>query len=269
MNNELVPSGNRFSEDQVKLIKSQILPKGTNDELKLFLYICEKTGLDPFAKQIYAIHRKTKDPNDPKKQIDKMTIQTGIDGYRVIAERSDKYAGQGEPVFIYKTIGKVEVLDCCKVTIYKWGPGGQRYEAATGIAFWMEYAGGDMWAKMPHVMLSKVAEANALKKAFPQDLAGLNTSEEMDHVDLSTLPTAPPTKAVEEGGFTEEDQVVLRTVLSLQEATSVDELKDIKNNAPAYVLKKQSFSQAANKRYGELTDPKAVEGAQEPEDLEY
>jgi phage recombination protein Bet len=168
-----------FSEEQVTLIKRQIAPKATDDELKLFLYQANRTGLDPLTRQIYCIHRKSKDANG--NWTDKMTIQTSIDGFRVIAERSGDYGGQSEPEFIYND----SKLIACKVTVFRFR-GEQRYPAAVGVAYWDEYVQTNnegkpmgLWAKMKHTMLSKVAEALALRKAYPQDLSGLYTTEEM------------------------------------------------------------------------------------------
>ena len=114
-----------------------------------------------------------------------MTIQTSIDGFRVIAERSGNYGGQSEPIFVEQD-GK---LVSCKVSVFRFH-GDTRYEAAVGVAYWDEYCqrtndGKPMglWAKMPHTMLSKVAEALALRKAYPQDLSGLYTGDEMAQSD--------------------------------------------------------------------------------------
>lgn len=183
MSNEIVRIA--FNAEQVSLIKQQIAPKATDAELQLFLYQCQQTGLNPLTRQIYCIHRWTKDG-------DKMTVQTSIDGFRVIAERSGNYAGQSEPEFIDDDKG---ALKCCKVRVFKFGHG-QRYEAAVGVAYWSEYVqmGKDsrpsgLWAKMPHTMLAKVAEALALRKAFPQDLSGLYTGDEMQQADTQLLDT--------------------------------------------------------------------------------
>lgn len=169
-----------FTQEQVSLIKSQIAPKATDDELKLFLNQCTRTGLDPFSRQIYAIHRKTRDSFG--NYVEKMSIQVSIDGFRAIAERSGDYGGQEEPIFDINEKGE---LVSCKVTVYKFR-GNTRYPAAVGVAYWDEYKQTDfkgnltsMWAKMPRVMLAKVAESLALRKAYPNDLSGLYTTEEM------------------------------------------------------------------------------------------
>lgn len=157
-----------FQPDQVELIKKTVAKDATNDELKMFLYQCQTTGLNPLARQIYFMKRSGK-----------VTMQVSIDGFRVIAERSGTYAGQDEPEFLEQD-GK---LVKATVKVYRFSPSGTRYQASVGVAFWDEYcpqSGQDfMWRKMPHTMLSKVAEALALRKAFPQDLSGLYTTDEM------------------------------------------------------------------------------------------
>ena len=83
-----------YQAEQINLIK-QTVAKGVTDlELKLFLYQAQRTGLDPLSKQIHAIKRKNN-----RTGIDEMAIQTGIDGYRLIADRTGKYAGSDDPVF--------------------------------------------------------------------------------------------------------------------------------------------------------------------------
>ena len=82
----LAPRGEKFDADQVALIRRMIAPNASADELTLFVQVCQRTGLDPFARQIYCIHRGGK-----------MGIQTSIDGFRLIAERTGKYAGQVGP----------------------------------------------------------------------------------------------------------------------------------------------------------------------------
>jgi phage recombination protein Bet len=169
-----------FNKEQLELIKSQIAPEATQDELKLFLYQCKRTGLDPLTRQIYCIHRWSKGGK-------KMSIQTSIDGFRVIAERSGTYGGQSEPIFTYDAEGN---LISCKISVFRFH-NDIRFEAAVGVAYLAEYCQFDkdgkpmgLWAK-PHIMLGKVAEALALRKSYPQDLSGIYTSEEMQQADES------------------------------------------------------------------------------------
>lgn len=220
METNLVKTPNQltFSDDQVALIKKQIAPRATNDELQLFLYQAKRTGLDPLARQIYCIHRYDKASGGQK-----MAVQASIDGFRVIAERSGDYGGQDEPEFV-ELEGK---LTCCKIRVYKFR-GEQRYLASVGVAYWEEYcpaAGQDyMWRKMPRTMLSKVAEALALRKAFPQDLSGLYTHEEMQQADPA---------ANGNGQYTEPIPTQITT-----DERSVDELhKEYMELFNAYVLR--------------------------------
>lgn len=182
MNNELEKQTNKilYSKEQIELIRSQIAPEATQEELKLFLYQCQRTGLDALSRQIYCIHRWSKGGK-------KMTIQTSIDGFRVIAERSGNYGGQSEPIFAYNPEGN---LVSCKISVYRFH-NDIRFEASVGVAYLAEYCQFDkegkvmgLWVK-PHIMLGKVAEALALRKAYPQDLSGIYTSEEMQQADES------------------------------------------------------------------------------------
>lgn len=165
----------QFTDQQVNLLKNTICKGASNDEFNLFCYVCKKTGLDPFVKQIYAVHRKTK--NKDGSYTSNMVIQTGIDGLRLIADRSGDYAPGKEPTYVYDKDGNIVSATAC---IKKRTSDGQWHEVSA-TAFWREYkpAYGHFWDNMPHLMLAKCAEALALRKAFPAELSGLYTTEEM------------------------------------------------------------------------------------------
>ena len=187
-----------LSAEQVDLIKRTIAKGATDDELQMFLHICQRTGLDPFAKQIYAVKRWDK---NARREV--MAVQTGIDGYRLVAERTGRYAPGREPSYTYETSGvrdptKPQVATATS-DVRKQTPDGTWHEVAA-TAHYAEYvqvtkegAPTKFWQQMPHVMLAKVAEALALRRAFPADLSGIYTHEEMAQADTGTepAPTSP------------------------------------------------------------------------------
>lgn len=156
----------RFTSEQIKLLKDTVCKGATDDEFKIFCYAVQRTGLDPFMKQIHAVRRDSQ-----------MTILVGIDGLRLIADRTAVYAGNDEPIF-----DNEKNPNKATVTVYKLVNGIRC--PFTASARWDEYYPGEkqgfMWKKMPCVMLGKVAEGLALRKAFPADLSGLYTTEEME-----------------------------------------------------------------------------------------
>jgi len=194
-----------FNPDQVALIKNYLC-KGINDEeLKLFHAVCKKTGLDPFMKQIYAVKRNGKD--GPQ-----MTIQTSIDGYRLIAERTGKYCPGRRSTFEYKD-GKVS---SATAYIKKQTADGTWHEVEE-TAYYSEYAPpvtkngyeNPFWRDKPHIMLAKCAEALALRKSFPNELSSVYTKEEMDQA-VNTEINAKSVKPIE--------------IVSLNQAAELDTL---------------------------------------------
>ncbi len=174
-----------FTPEQLNIIKRTIAKDATIDEFALFIGMCNRTQLDPLTKQIYFIKDKG----------NRVMTQVSIDGFRVIAQRSGDYAGQDAPVFETKAgpNGTSQIVSCA-VTVYRWH-GDNRYAAATGVAYWEEYNRGSVtWKQMPRTMLSKVAEAIALRKAFPNDLSGLYAPEEGQAIDIVAAPADLDTK---------------------------------------------------------------------------
>jgi phage recombination protein Bet len=178
-----------YSSEDIQLIKETVAKDCTPAELKLFLYTCKRTGLDPLVdRQIYAIKRR-----DNRLGRDVMTIQTGIDGYRLVADRTQKYAGNDEAV-----LDNEKNPQKATVTIWKLVEGVKC--AFTASARWDEYYPGDgkegfFWRKMPCTMLGKCAEALALRKGFPRELSGVYIKEEMDQAvrtERSVSPKAKP-----------------------------------------------------------------------------
>lgn len=188
-----VARDNGMSDSYLETVVSIIPPAALDVEIAAFLYQVARTGLDPMARQIYIVGRY-----DRNAQRDKFTTQVGIDGYRLIADRTGLYAGSSDPLFdddltqyqLTKT-GRPNPTTAT-ITVSKLLSNGA-IATFTATALWDSYFPGDamgyMWKKFPMLMLSKVAEALALRKAFPAQLSGLMISEEMHQAGESAEAT--------------------------------------------------------------------------------
>lgn len=173
------------------LLKQTVAKGATDTELAYFIHIAESRGLNPFARQIYFIKRRTKDKDGNWQSAP--TIQTGIDGFRLIASRTNKYAPSPKPAQFEYRNGKL-----FRATVYGMKLLADKLVEFSATAKFSEYdAHNSMWQKMPETMLEKVAEAKLLRKGFPEELSGLYTADEMQQADVKVsgvVQEYPPEK---------------------------------------------------------------------------
>lgn len=194
----LVPDG-LSPKLYLDLVKGQVMTPAINgtprsdEDLLMFLYVCKRTGLDPLTKQIFAVFRW-----DGRTGADKMTIQAGIDGMRLVAQRSGAYAGQDDVKFAPENESAPHPIKAT-VTVYKL-IGGQKV-GFTATARWNEYLQVNkkgepmgLWVKMPYNQLGKCAEALALRKGFPNELSGIYAEEEMAQASNPLAGLTAPVK---------------------------------------------------------------------------
>jgi phage recombination protein Bet len=199
--NQVTRIAGGFTPTELSLIRRTVAADTNADEFELFIHTARHLRLDPLRKQVYAFVF-SKDKPDKRR----MSIITAIDGFRAIADRTGCYRpDDDEPVYEIDPMMKSEVnpigLVKAVVRVFKFSHG--EWHKVTASAYWDEYApikeewasGEDgrrrptgkstldtsgNWGKMPRLMLAKVAEALALRKAWPDDFAGVYAAEEMD-----------------------------------------------------------------------------------------
>lgn len=207
-----------YDPAQLALIRRTVAADTTPDEFNMFIEIAKRAGLDPFRRQLYCL---VYSKNDPEKR--KVSFITGIDGFRAVAQRNGDYRPDDEePVFTTDDATKdpdTNPHGFVKVTVKAFKRHGSEWHPLVGVAYWTEFAplkelwaeppgGGKRrptgkfeldkksnWYRMPHVMLAKCAEAQALRKGWPEDLSGIYSPEELDAAPMRDIT---PTDAIEQ-----------------------------------------------------------------------
>lgn len=216
-----------LDSERIDLLRRTLVQDISPAEFELYIAVCNRTGLDPFAKQIYAIKRSGK-----------MVIQVSIDGMRLIAQRSQDYGGQDGPYWCGEDGQWTDVWlrsehpVAAKVGVKRRGWSNYVYAVAHWDEYVVSYQGkpSQFWASMPRLMLAKCAESLALRKAFPQELSGLYTSAEMgqaqNDVAESNDPHAPLHALTDV--ITDDGEIVSRTSLGEQAFNATpDQIKRI------------------------------------------
>lgn len=184
---EVVSGQTRWTADQRAALSQLGLTDATDADLNVFMHYAQRTKLDPFSRQIYMIARW-----DPQARTNRYTIQVGIDGFRVIAGRQDEYCGQLGPEWCGTDgVWRDAWLSADPPAAARVGVMRRDWEQPTyGVAIYREYVQHKkdgtltaMWAAKPAHMIGKVAEALALRRAFPHDLSGIYTDDETGSTD--------------------------------------------------------------------------------------
>ena len=167
------------------------IEKAPPADQQVFMHVCQRTGLDPFNKEIYMIGRRERGRNGEPDSV-KWTIQTGIDGFRKRAEQHPQYAGTLDPEWcgtdgVWRDVW-VEPRPpvAARVRVLRHDRQHPITLPVRFAEFAATYGDGNLqgqWKTKPAHMIEKVAEAASLRKAFPETFAGLFTDDEMAHTE--------------------------------------------------------------------------------------
>ena len=193
----------KFTPEEVALVHRTYMEGASKDDVALFIATCERTGLDPFARQIMASSRNTQRNSQ---WIIVWTWLVTIDGLRKIAVDSGDYEGQEGPWWCGTDGQWQEVwtkpVPCfaAKVLVHRKG----FRTGLSGIAKYDSYVQkkkdgqpNNVWQNLGDHMTAKCAEALALRRAYPNEMAGLYTSDEMAQAGFEPAPAAPSTQQKE------------------------------------------------------------------------
>lgn len=196
-----------FDNTTRQLVADQIAPGASPAEIELFLHVAAHVQLDPLRNQIWLVPRY-----DSQLRRKVFKPQTGIDGMRLIAQRTGLYGGSLAPEWCGEDGRWVDVWINTDTP-----PAAARFrvvrkdwtEPAVGVATWDQFAVevpkyeqrngkntkvgtklAPMWEKFGAHMLAKCAEAQALRRAFPAEMSGVYSEEEMTQADRDTIDVA-------------------------------------------------------------------------------
>lgn len=248
-----------MGREQLELLKRTVARGATDDEFRIFVEVCQRRHVDPFSKMVYLVKRW----NSQTRQ-EEMALQSSIDYFRLTAERNGKYAGQVGPEWcgqdgVWKDVWLAkDPPRAARVGVLR----SDFKEPLYAVALWDSYVQKKkdgtvthFWAAMGPLMLGKCAEALAIRRAFPEDLAGLYTSDEMAGDERATVDTA--TGEIQ-GGRTL--QVTAKAAAPRQEASApaprVVDVKPARESNPPRVQPAASQDGTGGYNIDELVEPK-------------
>ena len=173
-------------ETLVQVLSGSLYPGAAHNSVVMVLAYCKAAQLDPMLKPVHIvpIYQKGRGMID--------TVMPGIGLYRIQAARTGQYAGISEPEYgppITATLGGIEVTypEWCRVTVKRQMSNGLVAEYTANERWLENYATSSkdtaapnaMWKKRSYAQLAKCAEAQALRKAFPE-VGSAPTADEME-----------------------------------------------------------------------------------------
>ncbi|HFN7633012.1 TPA: phage recombination protein Bet [Escherichia coli] len=239
-------------------LKNSIYPGAKDESVMMAVDYCRARQLDPLLKPVHLVPMSVKDSKSGKNEW-RDVVMPGIGLYRIQADRSGDYAGAREPEFgpdTTQTLSGVEVTfpQWCKYTVSKRMASGEIVEFSAK-EYWIEnYATGGrdtsapnaMWKKRPYAQLAKCAEAQALRKAWPE-IGQQATAEEMegkyiDSPDIIERDVTPRSQAKHGTASSMNSLINAKTVKKPDEQTRKADSRDPEEMLMAFTSAAMNYS---------------------------
>ncbi|EKL8333422.1 phage recombination protein Bet [Escherichia coli] len=239
-------------------LKNSIYPGAKDESVMMAVDYCRARQLDPLLKPVHLVPMSVKDSKSGKNEW-RDVVMPGIGLYRIQAYRSGDYAGANEPEFgpdVTQTLSGVEVTfpQWCKYTVSKRMASGEIVEFSAK-EYWIEnYATGGrdtsapnaMWKKRPYAQLAKCAEAQALRKAWPE-IGQQATAEEMegkyiDSPDIIERDVTPRSQAKHGTASSMNSLINAKTVKKPDEQTRKEDSRDPEEMLMAFTCAAMNYS---------------------------
>lgn len=191
-------------EAQWRTLANNLYPGANPRSVVMVWDYCIARRLDPMKKPCHIVPMRVKSGDD---YVWRDVVMPGIYEYRTTATRTGQYMGHSQPIYgpIIEYLGRM-VPEYCSLTVYRYNPAsGQRAEYP--VTVWFEECAAttkdrqtkevilnDRWTKAPRQMLTKCTEAAGLREAFPDELGGEHTAEELEGQNQTEVIDITPTR---------------------------------------------------------------------------
>lgn len=188
-----------INEAQWRTLMNSLYPGASSASVLMVWDYCAARHLDPMKKPCHIVPMRVKNAASGNYEW-RDVVMPGIYELRTTAQRTGEYLGHARPEYgpVVECAG-VSAPEYCDFTAYRWNPIAKMRAEFPVRTFFREVVGtkdghaNDRWSKAPTQMLVKCAEAAGLREAFPDEIGGEQTAEEMEGQSTITVtPVVPP-----------------------------------------------------------------------------
>jgi len=175
-----------ITKEQWRTLMKSLYPGADSSSVLMVIDYCKSRKLDPMKKPCHIVPMRVKDSRSGNYEW-RDVVMPGVYELRTTAMRTGEYMGHSKPEYGPPVeYAGVTAPEYCELEIYRWHPGSKTKIAFPVRVYFRESVATDKngnanqrWAKAPIQMLTKCAESAGLREAFPDEIGGEMSAEEM------------------------------------------------------------------------------------------